>query len=66
MQVPQPQHEYTIILIPSPASVAGSRGDDDQRSEEVSPREQLNRESRPASGNPFEPDLHRAELSTDR
>lgn len=64
-QIPaQPQREYTIIVLPAPDSAADST-DDDRKSEEVGPRNQLKREFHATSGNLSEPQLHPVELSTD-
>ena len=66
MQMPaQPRHEYTIIVIPVPASAADS-AEDGQGSEEVIPPGQSKDDSHAASGNLSEPHLHPAELLIER
>lgn len=66
IQIPaQPKSEYTVIVIPAPASTSDSRSDD-QGSDDVNPGDQLKHEFRTTSGNSSEPQLQPLELSTDR
>ena len=66
VQMPsQPRHEYTIILIPVPDSVADS-SDDGQGSEGVAPPGRSERDRQATSGNLGEPHLHPAELLIER
>ena len=61
----QPRHEYTIILIPVPASGADS-ADNGQGAGEITPPGESRHDSQATSGNLSEPHLHPAELSIER